>query len=108
MTHIETLEISVAKNFSRFPAGIKKTDGPYSGEVFREMLTEALRLSSVSVLMDGTMGFSSSFLKEAFGGLLTDFTAKDLHERLLLTASDKSLITEVWGYIDGGPSLAAP
>jgi len=103
-----TLEMSVAEDFSRAPAGVKKTDGPHSGEAFREMLTEALRVSPVNVSLDGTLGFSSSFLKEAFGGLLADFTLVELQERLKVTASDQSLIHEVKSYLNphrivGGP-----
>jgi len=96
------IEISIANDFSRFPAGRYLSDGPFSGEKFREQLATALRAhSSVAVLLDGTMGYGSSFLEEAFGGLVRHegFAAADLQRRLRLRAADESLIEEVWGYI---------
>ena len=96
-------QLSIAKDFSRFPAGRYDSDGPHSGQRFRRVLSNALRTSgSVMVLLDGTMGYGSSFLEECFGGLVREekFSASELHERLSLSASDQSLIDEVWSYID--------
>ena len=98
-------QIHVARDFSRFPAGRFRSDGPYSGEIFRDdFLVPALRGNeSVTVFLDGTMGYGSSFLEEAFGGLVREsgFLAKDLHNKLKVhSAHDRSLVTEVWSYID--------
>ncbi|AHG64334.1 STAS-like domain-containing protein [Advenella mimigardefordensis] len=64
--------ISISKQYSRFPAGRYRKDGPYSGERFRdEILIPALRDNQeVTVDLDNVMGFGSSFLEEAFGGLM--------------------------------------
>lgn len=97
--------IGVSKHFSRFPAGRFKSDSNVSGEAFRELLVKKLNDNdSVEVSLDDTMGFGSSWLEEAFGGLVVKgaFTAHDLHERLTIRATDNSLITEVWSYIDKG------
>lgn len=53
--------------------------------------------------MDGAEGFGSSFLEEAFGGLvrLRYFTKDDLHERLTIMSRDEALVEEIWEYIDG-------
>lgn len=98
-------QIHVASEFSRFPAGRFRTDGPHSGEKFREdFLVPALRDGKrVTVLLDGTLGYGSSFLEEAFGGLVREhgFSANDLHKNLTVhSANDRSLITEIWSYID--------
>jgi hypothetical protein len=98
-------QIHVASEFSRFPAGRYRTDGPYSGEKFREdFLVPALRGTlPVIVRLDDTMGYGSSFLEEAFGGLVREsgFLANDLHKNLtVISAHDRSLVTEVWSYID--------
>ncbi len=60
---------SIAEDFSRCPAGRKKTDGPHSGEALREILVEKLKDGPLTVDLSGTLGFGSSFLEEAFGGL---------------------------------------
>ena len=79
--------INIATDFSRTPGGRYRTDGPSSGEDFRErILIPALEESqSITVELDGTRGYPSSFLEEAFGGLVrrlnlssTDF-AKKVH-----------------------------
>lgn len=98
-------KVSVAKDFSRFPAGRFTTDGPASGELFRDgVLAPALRDSgSVVVLLDGTLGYGSSFLEEAFGGLVRvrGFTAVSLRNQLSLVSTDPTLAKEIWGYIEG-------
>ena len=63
------LTIRIATDFSRFPAGRYLSDGPYSGEGFmREKLIPALQNGGkVQIILDGTMGYGSSFLEEDFG-----------------------------------------
>lgn len=73
-----------------FPGGRYRADGPYSGEWFREeVLRPALESAAqggdrVTVDLDGAPGYGSSFLDEAFGGLVRtgEFTRNQL-ERLL-------------------------
>lgn len=62
--------INIARDFSRFPAGRYVTDGPFSGQAFRdEYLLPALKnAQKVIVELDGARGYGSSFLEEAFGG----------------------------------------
>lgn len=98
-------EVSVARDFSRFPAGRYLTDGKNSGERFRGMLAPKLKAGSVRVDLDGTMGYGSSFLEEAFGGLVrTGFAINELKERLSFSSSDQSLVTEIWSYIEDAQS----
>lgn len=95
--------ISIAKDFSRFPAGRHRADGPYSGERFRdEKLVPALRSSATVVVdLDGCLGYGSSFLEEAFGGLVREKTLsfEELQSKLDIRSSDSSLSTEIWSYI---------
>ena len=96
--------LSVAKHFSRFPAGRFKTHSIHSGEGFRELLVTKLNENdTVTVLLNDTMGFGSSWIEEAFGGLVLkdNFTAADLLKRLTIRADDKSLVIEAWSYING-------
>ena len=60
----------------RAPGGRYEKDGPHSGEWYREtVLRPALEQAIGSgeelvVELDGTSGYGSSFLEEAFGGLV--------------------------------------
>ena len=66
-----TRTIEIARDFSKFPAGRFRGDGEASGEAFRDMLADALSSGEgVVVVFDGVAGFGSSFLEEAFGGLV--------------------------------------
>jgi len=93
--------ISVAKDFTRFPSGRLK--GVTSGEAFRERFLEsAIRAGeSIEVDLDGTLGYSSSFLDEAFGGLVRTLgIAPDaLLAVLRIKSEDSQLVEEVKSYI---------
>jgi hypothetical protein len=64
--------VNVAKDFSRHPAGRTEDDGPFSGAAFRKRFLEPALKSGETILVDfdGTRGAGSSFLEEAFGGLV--------------------------------------
>lgn len=103
MGHI--VKISIAKDFSRIPAGRFFTDGPYSGERFRkEQLEPPLRKGEdVEVVFDGARGYGSSFLEEAFGGLVRGgvIPAADVLRRVsLVSDEDPSIAVEVRDYIE--------
>lgn len=95
--------ISIARDFSRAPAGRHISDGPNSGEKFRDqLLVPALRKYNHVVLdLDGTRGMGSSFLEEAFGGLrrVAGFSGSELATKLKLVTRDPSLISEIEGYM---------
>ena len=61
--------ISVARDFSKHPGPRYIKQGSWSGEKFRKLLEERLkRHDQIAVDLDGTRGYGSSFLDEAFGG----------------------------------------
>jgi hypothetical protein len=83
--------IEVARDFSTTPGGRFRIMGPKSGEAFRELLEKALTAKPpevVEVVLDGVEGYGSSFLEEAFGGLIRDqrVSAADALERLRIVA----------------------
>lgn len=71
MTDEKTKVVRVA-DFTKYPGGRYRTDGKGSAEAFREdHLEPALRDGGrVAVDLDGVLGAGSSFLEEAFGGLV--------------------------------------
>lgn len=95
--------INVARQFSEVPVGRFYSDGPDSGERFRDTLLEpALREHDVvEVNLDGTDGYGSSFLEEAFGGIVRKLhlSAAEASRRILLVSSDPSYILEINDYI---------
>lgn len=95
--------INIAREFSRYPAGRYKSDGPYSGERFREeFLVPALSAGTDTVVieLDGARGLGSSFLEESFGGLVRNgHSPQELLNRLKLISEDVSLLEEIKSYI---------
>lgn len=91
--------ISIAKDFSAFPAGRVEQDGPNNGERFRkEILVPALkaaeRANSILVIqLDGLKSCGSSFLESAFGGLVRydGYTAKKLRALVRIDHGNASL-----------------
>ena len=87
--------IEIAKQFSRYPGGRYRRDGAHSGEAFREdvllpALKEAVKSGTrLVVVLDGTEGYPSSFLEEAFGGLIREHDLDpELLETLLVIEAD--------------------
>lgn len=102
--------INVARDFTRFPSGRFKRNGSTSGETFREDFMEPLLKNgeNISIELDGTIGYGSSFLEEAFGGLIRSLkiSSNDLNLRLNLVSEDPTLIEEISSYIeDAGRKL---
>lgn len=100
------IQINVAEQFSKRPIGRYLSDGNSSGEAFRlKFLLPALEgTSPVVVNLDGVAGYPSSFLEEAFGGLVRvhGYTFADLRRRLRLQNADPAFDTyedEIWNYI---------
>jgi hypothetical protein len=96
-------QIHIPEDYTRYPAGRYISDGSFSGQRFRdELLIPALRQAEVvEVYLDGTLGYGSSFLEEAFGGLVRvgGFDQQELHRRLVLKSSDEALIAEIRQYL---------
>lgn len=86
--------ISIARDFSPFPAGRKRSDGPYTGETFREdLLLPKLKVGTHVILdIDGVEGLPSSFLEEVFGGLVrSGWAPADLRAAVEFRLSDPEL-----------------
>lgn len=96
--------ISVAKQFSETPSGRYLTDGPFSGERFRDELLypNLMKFDSVEIDLDGTLGYGSSFLEEAFGGLIREkkISLDVLKQKLHINSSRKLYQERIWNYIE--------
>ncbi len=96
--------VNVARDFTRFPSGRYKKNGNTSGEAFREKhLEPAIKAGEeVTVELDGTIGYGSSFLEEAFGGLVRALNTPSevLKSKLHIVTADETLLEEVNSYIE--------
>lgn len=100
--------LSVATDFSRTPGSRYIEEGDYSGELFRnETLEPAVRRAleegtKLRIDLDGTAGYGTSFLEEAFGGLVRDcaITGADLLRTLEFVSQEEPyLVEDITGYI---------
>ncbi len=95
--------ILVATDFTKYPGGRFRDDGPGSGEQFREehLLPALKEFEKVIVNFDGVAGYAASFLEEAFGGSVVklglDFVASKLE---ILVADDPNLKTAIFSFME--------
>ncbi len=98
--------IDIGLDFSKVPAGRHPEDGDFSGETFREQLLKPAleKYDRVEVVLDNTEGFGSSFLEEAFGGLVRlGFSKSFLLEHLIIIANHAAAQRyrkKILGYIE--------
>lgn len=75
---MDPIKIKIAKDFSLTPGPRYIKEGLNSGELFRNeilfpMLKKAIEEDiKIVVDLDGTAGYGTSFLEEAFGGLIRE------------------------------------
>lgn len=74
------------EDFSRFPGGRERTDGPFSGEEYREScIKPALRdYGFIEVDLRGAKVLIPSFVDEAFGPLIEDLGPVKFSEKVTL------------------------
>ena len=98
----EVTVVNVGRDFSRFPVGRYAADGDANGEAFRRKYLEpAIRSGRVvRIELDDALGYGSSFLEEAFAGLIRHgFDEGVIGRHLKLVTADDSLREEIEGYI---------
>jgi hypothetical protein len=98
------LTIDIGKDFTRYPGGRYARLGNFSGEEFRDSFLipalEEVKDGQVTVMLDGALGYSSSFLEETFGGLIRKgILISQIKEHLDINTSKKLLLQEIWEYI---------
>lgn len=100
--------INIAREFSTLPGPRTRNEGPHSGEDFRErLLLPAFRAAcaegdSLTIELDGVeFGYPTSFLEEAFGGLVrAGYAPGVVRDHLTFVATEEPLLAdEIRGYI---------
>lgn len=102
------ITISIAKDFSRIPGARFPEEGNYSGQEFRnEVLLPNFKKAisadeKLKVILDGTAGLGTSFLEEAFGGLIriNNISYSEIKNTLILISDeDEDYIEEINQYL---------
>jgi hypothetical protein len=104
--------IDIGKEFSPYPGGRDRKDGKYNGTDFREnLLAPALKeFDEVTIIIDNAMGYGSSFLEEAFGGLIRNHSFNLITLKRKMNIQYKRQVYEmfndaIWEYIEEAESL---
>lgn len=100
--------INIAKDFSRCPGARYPEEGNYSGQEFREqLLSPKLTIARETgvhlvIIMDGSAGYATSFIEEAFGGLVREgrFTLEQILDTItIVSEEDPSYIDDAKAYM---------
>ncbi len=103
------LYFRIASDFSQTPGPRFIVEGDYSGEQFREdclrgLMTRAIEEDkNVQIDLDGAAGYATSFLEEAFGGLIREngFQLADIRKHLKITSKEEPyLIDDIRLYME--------
>lgn len=92
--------IKISNDFSDTPGGRLKEEGEFSGELFRDTILiekyeEAEKTNSVlEIDFDDCYGVGTSFLEEAFGGLVRKYHKHNILQRLKIIATEDETIPD--------------
>lgn len=96
------MTFSIAKQYTDTPGPRYRRQGEFSGEQFREEHLENLFNSykmnrePIEIDLDGTFGYPTSFLEEAFGGLARIHPESEVLNAFIFTAREQpSLVEEI-------------
>lgn len=99
--------INIAKDYSRCPGARYEKEGDFSGERFREeflapKLREAIEAGvKLEVILDGSAGYSTSFIEESFGGLIrtNHYTLQQVKDNIIVISDeDPSYLDDINDY----------
>ena len=98
--------INISKDFTDTPGARYKSEGEYSGELFRETIlipkyVEAIAAhKQLKIELDGGYGYATSFLEESFGGLAREYDIQEILRTLVFESNDEpGLTNEITEYI---------
>ena len=100
------LTIRICDDFSEVPGGRFIKEGNHSGEQFRDEILikkyeEAEKSDdTLEIDFDGTYGFGTSFLEEAFGGLVRKYKKRGVWQHLrIISTEDETIPDNIKKYI---------
>lgn len=108
MKAVNDLFISICRDFSPCPGPRYITEGDNSGQLFRIKHLEPLMKEAINnnkklhVDLDGTAGYGTSFLEEAFGGLIREahINYETIIKHLQLKSDEENyLVDDIMAYL---------
>ena len=98
--------INIVNEFTDTPGARYKSEGDYSGELFRETVLIPKYIKAITtkeqlkIELDGGYGYATSFLEESFGGLARKYDIQEVLKTLVFESNDEpGLIEEITEYI---------
>lgn len=88
------------KDFSVAPGVRTPDEGNFSGQEYREKFLEPnlqraiLNKEKLQVILDGTLGYATSFLEEVFGGIVRTFGYEKVKEYLEVISNQRPFYIE--------------
>jgi len=94
--------LKVSADFSDIPGPRYIREGSYSGEDFRERLLlprlkECIEKGGIlQIDLDGTQGYGTSFLEEAFGGLIrvNQLSLSDISDHIIIISEEEPYLKD--------------
>lgn len=104
---MDNVMISIAKDFSKTPGPRYKKEGSFSAELFRETILDKKfkevldRGGRITIILDGTLGYGTSFLEETFGGLAREYGANSVMDNVeIISTEEPWLLDDIKSYIE--------
>lgn len=101
------IKIKISKDFSEIPGGRTIEEGDYSGEAFRDTVLiqkyeEAEQNDEIlEIDFDDCYGFGTSFLEEAFGGLVRKYHKHGILRRIrIISFEDETIPDNIRKYVE--------
>ena len=103
--------IKICEDFTDTPGGRFRREGKYSGEEFREEILfpkyeEAEKKQEKLIIdFDGCFGFGTSFLEEAFGGLVRKHNKRGILNNIsIISKEDETIPDNIKQYVKDAES----
>lgn len=99
------ITINIANEYTKTPGGRFKSEGEFSGEDFRDGILlpkylEAVKHNQILCInLDGGYGYGSSFLEEAFGGLVRKLNKVDISIINIISDEEPQLKLDIMKYL---------
>lgn len=96
---LEMIKINISKEFSDAPGGRTIEEGEFSGEEFRDKIllpkfnNAEEKNEKLEINFDGCYGFATSFLEEAFGGMVRKYKKRNMLSRLVIISTEDETIS---------------